>query len=91
MATQTPLWTSAAPQPQYAPEPCGYCRGTGYGEAGACSACNGKQMVLVHQPPLTCPRCHGNGRATESDRAMYAYHLCMICRGTGWVMTLTDQ
>ncbi|HKP10746.1 MAG TPA: transcriptional regulator [Blastocatellia bacterium] len=74
---------------QYAPEPCAYCGGTGAKERQLCPACGGKRQVLVHQPAITCPRCHGNGKATDNDRAAYYSSLCVICRGTGWVLTQT--
>ena len=78
-----------SPSP-YALEPCGYCAGMGWSDGRPCEACSGKREVFVHQPPLACPRCHGTGQATEHDRATYYSRLCVICRGTGWVMTRYD-
>ena len=89
MATQTPLILSAIPALQYAPEPCGYCGGTGAKESQRCPACGGRREVMVHQPSIACPRCQGTGRANDLDRINYYSCLCVICRGMGWVMTQT--
>jgi RecJ-like exonuclease len=45
----------------YAPEVCGLCRGNGTNPSAPCPACQGHGTVLVRQPPLSCPRCGGNG------------------------------
>jgi len=86
-ATQPPLQFATPLPTQYAPELCGYCGGSGFKETGICAACNGQRVVLVHQPSLACPRCMGTGRATDRERAYYYSRLCIICHGTGWVMT----
>ena len=87
MATQLPQMFSAGPSLQYAPEPCGYCGGAGAKSGQPCPACAGRRNILVHQPSITCPRCQGTGAATDHDRIAYYSRLCVICRGTGWVMT----
>jgi hypothetical protein len=73
----------------YAPEKCGYCEGNSHavGNDHLCPACQGKGTLLVHQPSIRCPRCAGNGRARQSDDLRYRSNLCVVCLGTGWVMT----
>ena len=72
----------------YAPERCGLCGDGAKREIEhPCPACNGKGTVMVHQPPLRCPRCNGNGRAKPNDDLKYRFDLCVVCLGTGWVMT----
>jgi DnaJ-class molecular chaperone len=73
----------------YAPEVCGLCRGNGTNPSAPCPACQGHGTVLVCQPALSCPRCGGNGVPKTSDEAYYYSPLCIVCRGTGWVMTLS--
>jgi hypothetical protein len=72
----------------YAPEKCGYC-GDCYppDTQRPCPACEGKGVVLVHQPSIRCPRCAGDGKARGSDDLRYRSNLCVVCLGTGWVMT----
>jgi DnaJ-class molecular chaperone len=73
----------------YEAEKCGFCQGNG----GApeiphpCPACEGKGTIMVHQPPIRCPRCSGTGRAKLNDDLKYRSKLCVVCLGTGWVMT----
>lgn len=88
MATQLSPMLSASPSLHYAPEPCGYCGGKGAKEGEACPACGGQRHVMVYQPSITCPRCHGTGAANNHDRISYYSHLCIVCRGTGWALTL---
>src|SRR5262249_50725682 len=56
---------------EYAPELCGFCRGIGGRAKTPCIACRGRRTVLVHQPPLTCPRCGGTGQPNERDRIQF--------------------
>lgn len=72
----------------YSAEYCACCNGTGAVFDGACAACKGKGDVMVLQPSRKCPRCRGNGKPVEADRAIYYNCLCLVCRGTGWVLTL---
>lgn len=73
--------------PEYSPELCGYCKGFARSKAGICPACAGHRLVLVHQPPIACPRCNGNGKADEYDRLTFDRDLCIVCRGKGWAFT----
>ena len=77
------------PISSYRPERCGLCEGNGGASAmpHPCPVCQGTGAVLVHQPPLHCPRCCGNGRAKLHDDLKYRFDLCVVCLGTGWVMT----
>jgi DnaJ-class molecular chaperone len=72
----------------YLPECCAFCNGSGAGFDSACVACNGKGKVMVLQPSLKCPRCGGSGKPKDVDRVLYYSCLCLVCRGTGWVLTL---
>jgi DnaJ-class molecular chaperone len=78
----------------YAPEICGLCNGAGRGALSPdepCPSCESKGIVLVHQPPLKCPRCGGNGKAKWLDDGLSGdRRLCVICRGSGWVMALLN-
>ena len=69
----------------YALELCSFCRGFGAKSDAPCPACDGKRSVLVFQPANKCPRCNGDGHAEMHNR--YISELCLVCRGTGWVMT----
>lgn len=74
----------------YAAETCGLCKGA-LGPGLPCPPCKAKGVVLVHQPPVKCPRCGGDGKArTLLDGLSTDPRLCMICRGSGWAMTLSD-
>ena len=50
-------------------------------------ACNGRRTVLVHQPPIKCPRCVGTGRSGSRDRAEFSnnflHHLSRHGLGLG--------
>ena len=72
---------------RYAPEICNYCEGLARRNRKTCPACNGRRVVLVHQPSLKCPRCGGSGKPSENDRIEFFQDFCVICRGTGWAMT----
>jgi len=51
---------------EYDYETCGLCGGEGKGGLGTsepCPPCKATGKVLVHQPPIKCPRCGGTGRA----------------------------
>jgi hypothetical protein len=78
----------------YALEICGLCKGAGKGALGPdkpCPPCKSKGVVLVHQPPIKCPRCGGNGKAkTLFDGLITDPRLCVICHGSGWVMALLN-
>jgi len=81
-------------QPDYARERCGLCKGLGISVLESvmpCPACKATGKVLVHQPPLRCPRCGGDGKAKQVfDGLSRLPELCVICKGAGWVMTMTD-
>ena len=80
--------------PDYAYETCGLCKGVGKGGLGPnepCPPCKATGKVLVHQPPLRCPRCGGTGKANQVfDGLSTDFRLCVICNGAGWVMALLD-
>ena len=73
---------------EFSPELCGLCQGFGRSKRTQCPACRGQRFVLVHQPPLTCPRCNGNGRADSHDRVTFAREVCIVCRGKGWALAI---
>ena len=78
-----------APPEDYAYETCGLCKGMGKGALGPevpCLPCKATGKILVHQPPIGCPRCKRTGRAPYPDT--YISPRCLIGRGAGWVMTL---
>jgi hypothetical protein len=74
----------------YALEQCALCKGVGGSAGDPCLACNGKGNVLVHQPSLKCPRCAGDGKPHGRESLLYSAKLCVVCRGTGWVMTADE-
>src|SRR5215813_4021969 len=71
---------------EFSPELCGFCRGFGRSKHTRSPACEGRRFVLVHQPPIKCPRCKGNGKADPHDRVTFARELCLVCRGKGWAL-----
>jgi DnaJ-class molecular chaperone len=71
----------------YLPEDCATCKGSGYTAQGQCKPCGGQGRVLVYQPSRKCPRCQGSGKIEERERATYFTPYCLVCQGTGWVMT----
>jgi hypothetical protein len=71
----------------YALEVCGLCEGLGGDSDAPCPACKGKGTLLVHQPSIKCPRCNEHGRASAKEQLFYSSELCVVCRGSGWVMT----
>jgi DnaJ-class molecular chaperone len=77
--------------PDYVYETCGLCNGEGTDAlvlGVPCPTCKGTGNVIVHQPPIICYRCDGDGRAKRAtDRLDYTSELCMICRGTGWALS----
>jgi DnaJ-class molecular chaperone len=74
---------------EYAPEKCVACLGTGNIPGHSpCPACEGIGTVMTCQPPLTCPRCKGTGQHTSGMFLLINSEFCVICRGTGWVLTL---
>jgi hypothetical protein len=75
---------------EYAPEICANCGGIGSVNCNKCLSCDGRRTLLVHQPPIKCPRCYGTGRSGARDRFDFSQHLCIICRGKGWVL-VQDQ
>jgi DnaJ-class molecular chaperone len=78
----------------YAPEICGLCKGAGKGALGPdepCPPCKATGKVLVHQPPIRCPRCGGDGKAKQVFDGLSSFpELCVVCKGAGWVLTLLD-
>lgn len=76
---------------EFSPELCGFCQGFGRNNHTHCPACQGLRFVLVHQPPITCPRCKGNGKADSHDRVTFARELCIVCRGKGWALAAELQ
>jgi hypothetical protein len=73
---------------EYAPEICGYCNGFGGTSSHPCLACDGRRTILVHQPPIPCPRCNGNGKPIAADRVMFFQEVCVVCRGKGWALVM---
>jgi DnaJ-class molecular chaperone len=74
---------------EYAAEKCAACLGTGdIPGHSPCPACVGVGSVMTRQPPLTCPRCKGTGQHTDGMISLINPEFCVICRGTGWVLTL---
>jgi DnaJ-class molecular chaperone len=47
--------------------PCAFCRGTGVhpGSRNTCTTCDGVGIVEVPVEAVTCPYCHGSGRAAD--------------------------
>jgi DnaJ-class molecular chaperone len=43
--------------------------------------------VLVRQPALRCTRCGGDGKPHTRQVLLYSPTVCIVCHGTGWVMT----
>jgi len=78
----------AAPE-RFVLEDCAWCKGGTLSILRpVCPACQGKAQIRVYAPPLTCQRCGGSGHSTEVDLlTSLTLGLCIICRGTGWVMT----
>jgi hypothetical protein len=77
----------------YSYERCGLCKGMGKGGLGTNEPCppfKATGKVLVHQPPVKCPRCQGRGEAPDEDVFVFGLRVCIICRSSGWVMTLMD-
>ena len=85
MATQAPASLPVVPS-KYIMEDCAWCAGTGHRAEDGCPACQGNGKVLVSFPSINCPRCGGDGRATE--RTTYSYPLCAVCCGTGWALLI---
>lgn len=85
MSVQAPA-SVAHTTTEYVLEDCGSCTGTGYSCGKLCPACEGNGKVLVVQPSIKCPRCGGDGRAT--DRTIYSYPFCTVCYGTGWALVV---
>jgi DnaJ-class molecular chaperone len=85
------MTTSEHPPDGYDYQTCGLCNGVGGGALGPsepCPPCKATGKVLVHQPPIQCPRCHGDGRARRlGDGLGTDIRLCIVCRGSGWAMT----
>jgi len=72
----------------YAPEACAACAGIGHNGTAQCRACAGRGLALVHQPALKCPRCAGTGEVTPGFEYLYPH--CIVCRGLGWAMVLSE-
>lgn len=75
---------SVNPRPviNYAPETCGYCKGSGKDFAQACPICKGQGSVLVAQPARKCVTCDGGGKHFTS--------VCEACGGSGWAHTYRE-
>lgn len=71
----------------YAPEICARCQGLGGSIESPCPACKGIGSVMVQQPSIECPRCHGTGKPTSWERLIYSSEECIICHSTGWALT----
>ena len=69
----------------YAIETCGLCKGLRSTREGLCQACRGEGSVLVRQPAQKCMRCRGNGLETNGSGTIS--RVCVICFGTGWLLT----
>jgi DnaJ-class molecular chaperone len=72
----------------YRLEVCRYCDGIGGTPDNQCPGCTGKGSVLVHQPAIKCPRCLGSGKP---ETKLEYLNVCAVCRGCGWVMTISDR
>jgi hypothetical protein len=69
------------PPPNYAPERCAWCQGTGKQEPTVrCDLCGGKGGLLVAQPPRHCPVCKGAGYPPLTS----SRNPCPECDGGGW-------
>jgi len=87
---ESTMKTPLQDQPErFALKACAYCNGGALvKEQAKCPACNGKGRIKVVAPPLKCPRCGGSGTtAGEALFSLIPNNLCIICRGTGWVLT----
>ena len=77
------------PKVNYAPEPCGFCSGSGRERDYShleCDVCKGVGSILVAQPSRCCSFCGGSGRDTNLS------HLkCKSCDGTGWAYALVPE
>ena len=80
------LHSIASKNSEYSPEVCGYCEGLAHSGGSMCPGCQGKRVVLVHQPPVKCPRCKGNGKPHMHDKGESSSDFCVICRGSGWAL-----
>jgi DnaJ-class molecular chaperone len=70
----------------YRPVACAWCKATGRRDSVACAACNGQGSVLAAHPACQCPHCNGDGHEPLPE---YAAHLaCVVCHGSGWVLTI---
>ena len=83
---------SMAPLPEchrFVLRKCAYCQGGELiQEHSKCPACEGKEEILVLRPPRCCPHCKGVGKSNErAARGAIELVRCMICYGTGWVLT----
>jgi DnaJ-class molecular chaperone len=63
---------------------CATCEGTAFFQGASCVVCDGNGHVTVVSPPVLCPHCKGNGKATENDRHMSELPTCLVCLGAGW-------
>ena len=71
----------------FSPENCVTCNGQGVNsDHTSCQACKGKGRILVMQPSIRCPRCHGSGHREMFGFWSGAEH-CVVCCGTGWSRT----
>jgi DnaJ-class molecular chaperone len=81
----------APPLPEgYDYQTCGLCHGIGKDALDGdepCRPCKGTGRVMVYDPPIECARCAGIGRASSKDEIIYSSGLCVVCRGSGWIMT----
>lgn len=69
------------PPPNYAPEECAWCQGTGKEAPKVrCGVCGGKGGLLVAQPALHCPACDGAGHLPLG----LSRDPCPGCDGGGW-------
>lgn len=79
----------AEPRVNYAPEPCGFCGGSGRDRDYShieCDVCKGVGSILVAQPSKKCSFCGGSGRDANRSRLK-----CKSCDGTGWAYALAPE
>jgi DnaJ-class molecular chaperone len=64
---------------------CASCVGKDPSLVAICAACDGHGQVLVHDPFVSCPHCHGSGK-NELDK-MFTGPFCVVCNGRGWALS----
>ena len=74
------------PAREFTSEKCAACDGRGTSpHQKACGPCHGKATILVAQPSASCLSCGGNGKPDRNS--IWPADYCVVCLGTGWLMT----